>query len=732
MSKFCEIVWDGKNLNIPKEMGTPQSHHFLSTNLDNLIELCGRICYDSISLKKSRSSPDYHKHIAEVGHLSVQEHANFTVLIPKPNNPEEDILLLKSFLNRPGIYLRETEEGYRLTLNIRCASDWNRHNKVNNSAISEWLGNQLRSTANELCPLALSNVSQVDKTVKLVEPETDEEVWVSFHIRKISRSNSHELVRHKFGTGVSQRCLAAGTKIKFRKMWKGKPNAIVWRNIEDLYKMKSDPRIKNNLSRMNVQILDEMTSCFTTSKVVDVVSNGEKDCYEITLHDGKSIKCTSDHKFFTENGWMALRDIADIDEDKIGGVVVWNKNKYIKIATNGLSVAGNGLYRDQQWLELKYYTEKKNLSEIAEESECSIHVIRKWLKRFGLQKKMSEINLGRVPWNKGISYNTNKKYSEESIKKYSESKMGDKNPSWKGGLSKPARRDFELWKKNNGKSILERDGYCCKMCGKSCSQIEKCKNNKRTLEIAHIIPLWFDPSKSCDPNNMITLCWRCHSSLNNKELEVAPFLSNLLGVDIPEQPEIKRSSFKKSIIPKWSHIVKIQHVGKMETYDLVLDGPNHGFVANGIVVHNSTRYVDEHDSEWAWHPLIELWESNGGDSSALKNSEIIAKEAYGSSLVKLEEFIKSRGVDKFTARKQARGAARGVLGNALSTELIFSASLSQWKWMLRLRASDAADAEIRVLFVEVFNYLKEKFPERFSGWGLAPSSDGMGEIVTEI
>lgn len=353
MSKFCEIVWDGNNLNIPKEMGTPQEHHFLSTNLDNLIELCGRICYDSISLKKSRSSPDYHKHIAEVGHLSVQEHANFTVLIPRKafDSSESEINFLKSVLNRPGIYLRETEDGYRLTLNIRCASDWCRHNKVNNSAFSEWLGGQLRAIASELCPLALfDSEKQNEKIIELVTPETDEELWVSFHIRKISRSVTHELVRHGDFTGISQR---------------------------------------------------------------------------------------------------------------------------------------------------------------------------------------------------------------------------------------------------------------------------------------------------------------------------------------------------------------------------------------------STRYVDEHDSAWDWHPLIELWENNGGDSSALKNSELIAKEAYKVCLVKLEEFIKSRGVDRFTARKQARGAARGVLGNALSTELIFSASLSQWKWMLKLRASDPADAEIRIMFVEVFNYLKEKFPDRFVGWGLAPASDGMGEIVTE-
>jgi thymidylate synthase ThyX len=58
-------------------------------------------------------------------------------------------------------------------------------------------------------------------------------------------------------------------------------------------------------------------------------------------------------------------------------------------------------------------------------------------------------------------------------------------------------------------------------------------------------------------------------------------------------------------------------------------------------------------------------------------------------------------VDELTpvvGRKQARGAARGFLGNALSTELIFSASVAQWRRMIAQRDNEAADAEIRDLF----------------------------------
>jgi len=354
MSKYAKMVWDGENLIVPAEMGTPQPHHLLSTPLDNLIELSGRVCYDSLKIKKSRSSPDYHKHIAEVGHGSVQEHANFTCLIPRwyyNDNPGKEIELLKIFLNRPGIFIRESAYGLRLTLNIRSAVDWDRHNKYFCTSISKRLGSELKNIASCVCPMAVfDTVYSDEKLLELVKPETEEEIWVSFYLMNVSRGLTHELVRHGDWTGISQR---------------------------------------------------------------------------------------------------------------------------------------------------------------------------------------------------------------------------------------------------------------------------------------------------------------------------------------------------------------------------------------------STRYVDEHESNWAWHPLIEMWERHGGDSSLFKESEALAKKAYGTCLLGLEEFIKSRGADKFTARKQARGASRGVLGNALATELIFSASLSQWKWILRLRASDPADAEIRVAMVEVFNCLKEKFPDNFKNWSLAKASDGIGEVVVE-
>lgn len=169
-------------------------------------------------------------------------------------------------------------------------------------------------------------------------------------------------------------------------------------------------------------------------------------------------------------------------------------------------------------------------------------------------------------------------------------------------------------------------------------------------------------------------------------------------------------------------------------------GLSHELVRHGdftAISQRSTRYVDESESNWIWHPLLTKYKDqfehrtwSTGDNF-MEEAEAMCKNAYSSYVEELEELLGHDGIDKFTARKQARGAARGILGNALSTELIFSASLAQWKRMLKQRASSAADAEIRLLFNEIFLNLKDKFPDSFEQWTTMTSNDGIGFDVVE-
>jgi len=154
------------------------------------------------------------------------------------------------------------------------------------------------------------------------------------------------------------------------------------------------------------------------------------------------------------------------------------------------------------------------------------------------------------------------------------------------------------------------------------------------------------------------------------------------------------------------------------------------------VSQRSTRYVDESESPWVEHPLLqEFWNDESNEEKMMdqvRYSTNVARDLYDLMVGTLQPWLIARGVDKFTARKQSRGAARGYLGNALHTEMIFSASVAQWKRMLDMRCSPHADAEIRAIFSEGLKELKSsRYGHCFEGFELQDAPDGIGQIAVE-
>lgn len=172
-------------------------------------------------------------------------------------------------------------------------------------------------------------------------------------------------------------------------------------------------------------------------------------------------------------------------------------------------------------------------------------------------------------------------------------------------------------------------------------------------------------------------------------------------------------------------------------------GFSHELVRHGDftgISQRSTRFVDEGESPWVVHPLEEAYLESGiyggNDYVVLTEGQNTVKyhsrKQYSEVVAHLESWLTARGIDKTSARKQARGAARGYLGNALYTELIFSASIAQWKRIMRQRASRFADAEIREMAVKAFGALKNsRYGDSFAGWSVTPSPDGIGFVVNE-
>lgn len=96
--------------------------------------------------------------------------------------------------------------------------------------------------------------------------------------------------------------------------------------------------------------------------------------------------------------------------------------------------------------------QSKNLREIAEQYGTTKITIGKILKEAGVSLREPHKRKGVPPWNKGKPY--------YAIR-------GEKNPNWKGGISKlnsliRQGSRYKKWRKD----VMERDDFTCQLCNK--------------------------------------------------------------------------------------------------------------------------------------------------------------------------------------------------------------------------------------------------------------------------
>lgn len=128
-------------------------------------------------------------------------------------------------------------------------------------------------------------------------------------------------------------------------------------------------------------------------------------------------------------------------------------------------------------------------------------------------------NKGKKPWNTGkhISDETKIKISKNSKLFHinnPNSRLKERNSMWKGGISfEPYTVD---WKDTLKQSIRERDHYICQLC----------KEHQKEF-ILHIHHIDYN-KKNCNPNNLISLCSKCHGKTNsNRKYWIFKFTGEL-------------------------------------------------------------------------------------------------------------------------------------------------------------------------------------------------------------
>ncbi len=100
-----------------------------------------------------------------------------------------------------------------------------------------------------------------------------------------------------------------------------------------------------------------------------------------------------------------------------------------------------------------------------------------------------------------------------------------------------------------------------------------------------------------------------------------------------------------------------------------------------------------------------------------------AATAHGQLLAALESAAE-RAPDGALARKQARQLAAGILPGASETAIVVSGNYRAWRHFVGMRATEAADVEIRTLAVGILRQLQQLAPNVFADFRISQLADG--------
>lgn len=498
-----------------------------------------------------------------------------------------------------------------------------------------------------------------------------------------------QLFKHQVGM-----CLAGDSEISFINSSKGITKESIkslyerWENGRNHQPSKKDSLYtKSRIKNKKLRVLNEDTGIFEIGNIKDIFYSGRKSLYEITLENGKKLKCSKDHRILTDTGFKTIKNGL-----KIGS----------NVACNGVKVVGNGKYRDYEYMK-SLREQKLSVSEMAELCGCGYDNIRKWLKihKLNFTKEERCFNKNNIPWNKNkTGYKLNiseetKKIKSEWSKKYN--KSGAESKFWRGGITND-RGLIGQWTREVAFDVHKKYNFTCQKCGTSSG----------TLHAHHIIPVCQDISKSKDINNLITVCKQCHKDIHfSLETEVE-FAKTVLSENFIPFEYTKRIGDRRKFTTKvhYSKIIDITFIGEEDTYDIEVDYKFHNFVANGIVVHNSAnsisgRYVDFSDS----YTTIKEWRKQSTNSKQGSDGLVENQDDCNYIQNQVHDVCKA-AYNKLIDLGVSKEQARTILPLNLNTTFIWTGSLLAFIHLFNLRLKPDTQQETREIVQEMLDCIK--------------------------
>jgi thymidylate synthase (FAD) len=592
---------------------------------------------------------------------------------------------------------------------------------------------------------------------------------------------------HRVGVSFDVQCLAADTEITFLHS-SGALRRIriaelhdLWTNGERAHRARhqrgrqgEEPGsyrrdCRRRLQKMKLRVLNEDTGVFETSHIREVICSGLQPVYRLTMEDGRSLDCTSNHRLFTPDGWQTMGEAVGLRTRGDGSVRGFSRTA--RVMANGKVAAGSGAYRDQHWMR-EQIESGASVGEMADRAGCSATTIRVWARRHQLHLPNSDSRFkpGQKPWNHNpeapwqqrewLSHQLSAGLhadamaelagcSVEAIKKWVYQHgltLNRRAPGFRRGMqpwnlghggyrlqlteaSRAARRaqDQRITKRGPASNFW-KGGVSSErvLIGAWTHQVapqvherfdytcQRCglRGSDSQLHAHHIVPVHADPGQAYELDNLVSLCQPCHIFLHQHNLE-ASFAAALQPGRNAESWSAKPRPQGRKLRAHPLTVTNVEYLGEQITYDLEVEEPWHNFVANGLVVHNSMRYTGERICRAA-RAELELEEvfylrpvGDYSDRQGKKYHYSIEQRAIDLDLCRAAA---ERYRDLLTAGF-AEEHARGILPFDYRQHFVVSFSLRAFLHFLDLRAKLDAQEEIRALCDLMWPHLQAWAPE---------------------
>ena len=434
------------------------------------------------------------------------------------------------------------------------------------------------------------------------------------------RGVTHELVRHRLAS-YSQECLSGDTEVA-----KGLTLRMLW-----------DYRGKPNFIYPRLKSVDDKGRIIMNG-VRHVFHKGVAMVYEVVTKLGYVLKATSRHEFKRPDGSFSV-----LGKLEIGDSVMVNGRPCL-------------LHLSDQEVTEAYLHRGLSPAEISDTYGAPYRSVVNKLKRLGIfEKHLNDKNLekynrnhtetstakmqqtiqsqydqGRRVWNKDVREGEHPSVDRQAAslrKNHHDNGAEEENSNWEGGVCRSVAY----------RRVASRDN--CSLC-----------SSKKNIHVHHLDR---NPRNNRE-DNLLVVCSACHSKLHR--------------------------GWHVGKVAHPDTIVSIREVGTEEVFDVEMDAPYHNYVANGFIVHNSTRYCAYNDGIQVIQPL-----------------HIRAGTPEFLCWMKVCESIDLEYRYMLDQQVPAQWA-RSVLPTCLKTEIVCTANLREWRHMIKLRTSEAAHPQIRDLF----------------------------------